>query len=426
MNNKMISTRGKDSASIDEAILSGLAKDGGLYVPEIFPQYSIKSFYNIDDLSDFSAQLLAPFFLDSKITIDRHLCKRVFSFPLPLKPLINKNYVLELFHGPTLSFKDFGAQFFAECLGQLSEGSPTKVLVATSGDTGSAVACALDGKKNIEGIILFPKNKISPRQQSQITCWGDNIKAVAVNGTFDQCQQLIKKAFLKAGLKQKLTTANSINIARLLPQLIFYAYSSIQIAKLHHQSANYIVPSGNLGNVTACYWAKTLGFPIDEILIANNTNNVLTEFLSSGIYQATPSIKTIANAMDVGDPSNLERLLALFADFIEFKKQMNVVSVNDEAIKKAIIECYQNYNYLLCPHTATAYHRLKTVNQNKPWIIMATAHPVKFNEIIEPLLHINIPIPTYLNVLLMKQQHFLIIEPVQKALEALLEYEIRN
>ena len=130
--------------------------------------------------------------------------------------------------------------------------------------------------------------------------------------------------------------------------------------------------------------------------------------------------------MDVGDPSNLERLLALFADFIEFKKQMNVVSVNDEAIKKAIIECYQNYNYLLCPHTATAYHRLKTVNQNKPWIIMATAHPVKFNEIIEPLLHINIPIPTYLNVLLMKQQHFLIIEPVQKALEALLEYEIRN
>ena len=422
MKDKLKSTRGNDRVSIDEAILLGLARDGGLYVPEKFPEYDIKKLYNEESLILFSSHLLFPFFHNSDIKPDRAFCKNVFSFPLPLKHLANKTYVLELFHGPTLSFKDFGARFFAQCLEQLVQGKKTKVLVATSGDTGSAVASALHGKKDIEGIILFPKDKISLRQQAQIACWGDNISAVAVNGTFDQCQQLVKTAFSKAEFKGGLTTANSINIARLLPQIIFYAYSSIQVAKQYNELVNFIVPSGNLGNVTACYWAKAMGFPINQILIANNANRVLTEYLSSGVYRPGPGLKTLANAMDVGDPSNLERLINLFPDFAAFKKEMNVASVQDEAIKEAIIDAYHRYNYLICPHTATAYHRLGAVSTDKPWIIMATAHPAKFEEIIEPLLNIKIPVPEALNKLLSKKQSFSVIDPVFDSLFALLNH----
>jgi threonine synthase len=407
----MKSTRGKDIASIDEAIRSGLAKDGGLYVPEQFPPFVINDFYYLKDLCDFSAAVLAPFFKDSVLKIDRDFCQEVFSFPLPLHPLSATVSVLELFHGPTLSFKDFGARFFARCLEELGQGRLVKVLVATSGDTGSAVASALHNKRAIEGIILFPKNKISSRQQAQIACWGDNIQAVAVNGSFEQCQQLVKMAFANREHHAVLTTANSINIARLLPQIIFYAHASIHVAAQHGEPANFIVPSGNLGNVTACYWAKCLGFPINEILIANNANQVLSDYLMTGIYKPIQSIQTLANAMDVGHPSNLERLIHLFADFAELKHNMNVKSVNDEEIKKAIINCYTEFNYLICPHTATAYHRLSEVDLQKPWVISATAHPAKFNEVIEPLLDCVIEVPESLQKLLQKKQQVVEIEP---------------
>lgn len=418
MNTRMRSTRGQSHVSIDEAIRSGLAKDGGLYVPIEFPDYSISEFYNESDLIRFATRLFAPFFRESTLNINADFCRGVFSIPLVLKQLKNKHYVLELFHGPTLSFKDFGACFFAQCIQQLAVGQSTKVLVATSGDTGSAVASSLYAKPGLEGIVLFPKDKISLRQLAQIACWGGNIKAVAVNGTFDQCQQLVKKAL--ASVRDGLTTANSINIARLLPQLLFYAYSSIELAKKHEQFANFIVPSGNLGNVTACYWAKALGFPIDEILIANNANNVLTRFLDSGCYHAQASVTTMATAMDVGDPSNLERLIALFPDFNEFKKQLNVESVSDDAIKNAIIECYERHHYIICPHTATAYHRLESTNQQKPWVIMATAHPVKFDELIEPLLNIKIAVPEHLKNLMNRTQKVTVIEPVYELFEKLL------
>jgi threonine synthase len=431
----MLSTRGEDSASIDEAILNGLAKDGGLYVPEFFPQYDINKFYDLKHLSAFSSHLLAPFFTNSRIQVDEPFCKQVFSFPLTLHPFNDKKYVLELFHGPTLSFKDFGARFFAQCLQVLSSNryshtqSQTIVLVATSGDTGSAVASALDGKQNITGIVLFPKGKISLRQQSQITCWGDNIKAVAVLGTFDQCQQMVKKAFQhheqshdpKAHVPANLTTANSINIARLLPQVIFYAYASILDAKEQQALANFIVASGNLGNVTACYWAKAMGFPIDTILIANNANQVLSDYLDSGQYEPRPSIKTLANAMDVGNPSNIERLLYLFPTFDEFKKNVNAISVQDKEIEQAIRDCYQEHHYVICPHTATTYHRLQEVDESKPWIITATAHPAKFHEIIEPLLDISVPVPESLQKLLAREQRFTEIEADYEALSLLIK-----
>jgi threonine synthase len=411
MNSNWVSTRGSDEAAIDESIMQGLAPDGGLFVPSEFPRCVINDFYHYTQLSEFALNLLRVFFKQSAVSFNSAFCEEVFSFPLPLHQLTENKYVLELFHGPTLSFKDFGARFFAQCLGQLAADEPIKVLVATSGDTGSAVASALHGKKGVDGFVLFPKDKISMRQQMQITTWGDNIHALAVNGSFDDCQRLIKSALKQTIPHARLTTANSINSARLLPQMLFYAYSSIQVMKSHKQPANFIVPSGNLGNVTACYWAKTLGFPIDAILIANNANHVLSDLLETGSYHPQPSVKTLANAMDVGDPSNLERLVHLFGGYSQLRASLDVCSVSDHEIKQAIINCYKTHNYLICPHTATAYHRMSLIqSSNKPWVIMATAHPVKFNEIIESLLNVVVPIPESLAVIMKRKQHYQVID----------------
>ncbi|HAT1820820.1 TPA: threonine synthase [Legionella pneumophila] len=413
---KMRSTRGQCVSTIDEAILSGIAADGGLFVPDRFPNLTIKKFYEYGNLIDFSVNLLSPFFSDSNIDVNNAFFQKFLTFSLPLHHLFKKNYVLELFHGPTLSCKDLGTQFFSECLLRLIQDKNAKVLVATSGDTGAALAHALRGKKELKGIILFPKDKISFRQQMQITCWGDNIRALAVNGSFDQCQQLVKLAFAKSEYKGILTTANSMNIARLLPQVIFYAFTSIQLALRHNYPVNFIVPGGNLGNVTACYWAKMLGFPIDQILIANNINSALSEFLLTGVNQSKSVIKTLATAMDVGEPSNFERLFILFNSYSECKKQMNAESVNDEQIKQAIMNCYNEYHYIICPHTATAYHRLSAINQDKPWVIVAPAHPAKFEEVLEPLLKKEIPAPKQLKILLDRKQHYSIIEPNYQSL----------
>ncbi|HAZ7572536.1 threonine synthase [Legionella sp. PATHC032] len=413
---KMRSTRGQCVSTIDEAILSGIAADGGLFVPDRFPDLTIKKFYEYGNLIDFSVNLLSPFFSDSKIDVNNAFFQKFLTFSFPLHHLFKKNYVLELFHGPTLSCKDLGAQFFSECLLRLIQDKNAKVLATTSGDTGAAIAYALRGKKELKGIILFPKDKISFRQQMQITCWGENIRALAVNGSFDQCQQLAKLAFAKSEYKGILTTANSMNIARLLPQVIFYAFTSIQLALRHNYSVNFIVPSGNLGNVTACHWAKMLGFPIDQILIANNINSALSEFLLTGVFQSKSVIKTLATAMDVGDPSNLERLFILFNSYSECKKQMNAESVSDEQIKQAIMHCYNEYHYIICPHTATAYHRLSSINQDKPCVIVAPAHPAKFAEVLEPLLKKEIPVPKQLKILLDRKQHYSIIEPNYQSL----------
>ncbi len=421
MKSKWRSTRDPELVGIDEAILSGLAKDGGLFVPEQFPELLIAPFYDMNHIADFSHALLAPFFKGSMISFNRDFCQEVFNFPIPMKKFDEQSYVLELFHGPTLSFKDFGARFFAQCLQHLAQERKIKVLVATSGDTGSAVASALHERTGVEGFILFPKNKISIRQQMQISCWGDNITALAVNGTFDQCQRLVKAAFLKSEGQYQLTTANSINVARLLAQLVYYAFSSIQLEKVHQKPINYIVPSGNLGNVTACYWAKRMGFPIGEILIANNANRVLSDYLSAGFYQARPSIQTLANAMDVGDPSNLERLIDLLGDFTTLEHNLNVLSVDDNEIKQAVVGCYNTHKYIICPHTATSYHRLQTVAKDKPWVMTATAHPVKFNDLIESLLHLEIPIPEQLKIIMQRQCSHQEIEALDSALQFYIE-----
>jgi threonine synthase len=401
-------------ATIDTAILEGISPDGSLYIPTALPQIDWQAFSHYNTTHEFAYHLLNPFFQASQIDFNRASCKQIFNIPMPLFPLGQNQYFLELFHGPTLSFKDFGARFFGACLDQLSKDRETTVLVATSGDTGSAVAAGCSNHLNIKAVILFPYDQITPRQRAQMTTWGKSITALAVKGTFDDCQRLVKSALADKKLHKQthLTTANSINIARLLPQMLFYAFTSCQLKQKHHKDINFIVPSGNLGNVTDCYWAKQMGFPIGTIWIATNENKVICNYLETGHYKPKPSIQTLASAMDVGNPSNLERLQALFGDFHNIKHHMNAASTSNTQIELAIKHCYTHYHHLICPHTAAAYHRLEPpLKSNAVWVAVATAHPAKFERIIEPLLNVKIPLPQSLKTILARQESYTTIEP---------------
>ena len=383
------------------AMQAGLAADGGLFVPDYFPSIALEQFPTSLSYSQFASQLLR-YFIDEPLQAELDLlCQQAFNFDIPLKQLNPNTWVLELFHGPTLSFKDFGARFIAACLQRVPTEKPITILVATSGDTGSAVAAAFYQKHPIRVIVLYPKGKISLRQQQQITCWQDNILAVEVEGDFDDCQRLVKAAFSDPWWQAhtQLTTANSINIARLLPQMVYYAYTSVHFQAAHSVAPGFVVPSGNLGNVTAAYWAKILGFPIRDIAIATNANRPLTDYLATGEYHALPTQMTLANAMDVGNPSNFARLQNLFPNFAEFKANVQATRVEDPQIKETIKQVYQHEHYLLCPHTATAYVARTHLN-DQPWIITATAHPCKFENVIQDAIGIDVAPTAELTALL--------------------------
>jgi threonine synthase len=385
---KFISTRNKNiQTSLSEAIRSGIPNGGGLYVPECLPKIQLDLFSADKAYSEFAALVLKDFFTEDILSDQLPtLCQEAFNFPVPLKKINDNTFILELFHGPTLSFKDFGARFLAEIFNAFSTAQKITILVATSGDTGSAVASAFY-KKNINVIIFYPAGKISPRQEHQITCFGENILTLAVNGNFDDCQHLVKTAFDDVWFQDHmaLSTANSINIGRLLPQITYYAYSSVKFFHQYQTQAGFIIPSGNLGNITAAYWAKVMGFPIREIVMATNANRVISDYLESGEYHPCASIKTLANAMDVGDPSNFERLSDLFKTFEVFKNNVQAFSVSDDEIKSTIRSFYQKNHTILCPHTATACFVREKLSQD-PWIVVATADPCKFETVIEPLL----------------------------------------
>jgi threonine synthase len=413
-----ISTRNPAIArTLSTAIQEGLAADGGLFVPESMPKIDSDRLPSDLSYSMFASKLLMHFFeadtLGSKLD---SLCERAFNFPIPLKQLDSNLFVLELFHGPTSSFKDLGARFLAECLNETADCQKT-IIVATSGDTGSAVASAFHRKLHYRAVILYPYGQVSVNQEHQMTCWDENIFAFAVDGTFDQCQALVKSAFFDPEwrIMGELSSANSINIGRLLPQMTYYAYHSIQFHRTYGVSPGFIIPSGNLGNATAAYWAKEMGFPIRDIVLATNANRVLSEYLLSSHYQPQPSITTIANAMDVGDPSNLERLNHLFHSFEQFKKYVQAMSVTDGAIQKTIAEIYKQYRYISCPHTATAFHTHNLLDE-QPWIVVATADPCKFNEIIEPIINAPIPLASQLKHLLDRPNK---IQRVRASLEAI-------
>ena len=370
---KYISTRNKsEKVSLSEAIKYGLAKDGGLFVPEEIPKIKdIDSLKNIS-YSDFAAKILKPYFegdaLEEKL---EKICKESFNFDVPFVDLYDFK-IMELFHGPTLAFKDFGARFLANCLNET--GDKFKIMVATSGDTGGAVASAFNNKKNIDVTILYPNNGISKEQEDQLNCWGENIHSYAIEGSFDDCQDLVKKSF---NLNiDNLTSANSINIARLLGQIVYYAYYSLK-----EKNVNYIIPSGNIGNSMGCFWAKEMGFPIENIYLSSNSNTPIKEFLKNKEIVSLKTIKTVANAMDVGKPSNLERLQNL-PNLDNHLKYVKNSSISDELILNTIEQTYKKYGYILDPHTATAVAMFKEKSEkDKNWMIIATAHPSKFKEI---------------------------------------------
>ncbi|HEY6516132.1 MAG TPA: threonine synthase [Steroidobacteraceae bacterium] len=399
------STRDSElTAGFGEALAQGLAPDGGLYVPIAWPHVQASSFGMRETLAGIGAKLLAPFVAGDPL--ERALVEitsEAFDFPAPVVALgaSGRLAVLELFHGPTAAFKDFGARFLAACLGRLRgpAARPLTILVATSGDTGGAVAAAFHARPGIQVAVLFPKGLVSPTQQRQLTCWGGNVRSFAVRGTFDDCQRLVKQAFLDRDWQEAspLSSANSINLGRLLPQTVYYAAASLAVFRRHGERASFIVPSGNLGNAVACIWARRLGLPIADIVLAHNANRSVPDFLDTGDWHPRASIATLASAMDVGNPSNFERLRALYPELSEIRSAVSAYTVDDESIRARIRTGYQELGQVWCPHTATAaeaYARLPAERRdNGRWVLVSTAHPAKFRETVEPLIGRPVAVP---------------------------------
>jgi threonine synthase len=392
------------TAGFGEALAQGLAPDGGLYVPAEWPHLEAGALTARESLDGIGAKLLAPFAAGDPLAAALpEITAEAFDFPAPVVALgaAGRLAVLELFHGPTAAFKDFGARFLAACLTRLrgAQSRPLTILVATSGDTGGAVAAAFHGRPGIEVAVLFPRGLVSPTQERQLTCWGGNVRSFAVRGTFDDCQRLVKQAFLDRPFREEraLSSANSINLGRLLPQTVYYAAASLAVFRRHGERASFIVPSGNLGNAVACIWARRLGLPIGDVVLAHNANRTVTDFLESGEWRPRASIATLASAMDVGNPSNMERLRALHPQLSEIRSAVSACTVDDEAIRARIRTAYQELGQIWCPHTATAaeaYARLPPQRRDSGrWVLVSTAHPAKFREIVEPLIGREVPVP---------------------------------
>jgi threonine synthase len=421
------STRGEaPPVGFSQALLQGLAPDGGLYVPTQWPAAAA----GVDageSLPAIGQKLIGAFAAGDALEASLpEIVREAFDFPAPLVALTEESRlsVLELFHGPTAAFKDFGARFLAASLTRIPrpQGKVLRILVATSGDTGGAVAAAFHKRPGLEVVVLYPKGGVSPTQQQQLTCWGDNVTSLAVRGTFDDCQRLVKEAFLDPGLFPgvELSSANSINLGRLLPQAVYYAASSLTIERLTGQRACYVIPSGNLGNSVACVWARQMGFPIEKIVLAHNANRTVPDFLATGQLIPRPSVATLASAMDVGNPSNLERLLALYPDARVMADHLSAMSVSDAQIRERIRADYARLGATWCPHTATAaevHASLPAAERaGHPWVLVATAHPAKFREIVEPLVG-HVPVPVNLQKLFELPSHFTEIDPTLQALK---------
>lgn len=424
------STRGAEQASLDQALVNGLAADGGLYVPVELPHFVAADFADADSLLEVARVLLAPFFDGSALQAELPaILAETFHFPVPLTPLpseLGRANILELYHGPTAAFKDVGAGFLAACLSRLEgdAAAPLTILVATSGDTGGAVAAAFDQREGMRVVVVFPDGRVSQRQAQQLTCWSDNVLSVAVKGSFDDCQKLVKAAMSNAALSAqfRFSSANSINIGRLLPQATYYAYASLQHFRSTGRKPGFIIPTGNLGNAHACIMARAMGLPIGAIVLATNANRTIPDYLASLEWRPRPSVQTLATAMDVGDPSNMERLRGLLGDAEQLRKQIEVVAVDDADIRNAIREDFAEFGFATCPHTATATHTWRHLSAKArsatDWIIVATAHPAKFETIVEPLIGTRVELPPELEAILSKPSRSVMIQP---SLEALTE-----
>jgi threonine synthase len=424
------STRGAaPSVPISRAIAAGLAPNGGLYVPEALPRVDVESFDPHGTLADTAAVLLAPFFADDPLATELPtICAEAFTFDAPLRalPAHPGTTMLELFHGPTSAFKDFGARFLAACLQRLPRENTQDltILVATSGDTGAAVAAAFHRQPGVRVVILYPDGKVSPRQAHQLGCFGDNIHALRVDGRFDDCQRMVKAALNDVALQVKvpLSSANSISLGRLLPQMSYYAHAALGWWREHGTPLNFIVPTGNLGNAMACLWAREMGLPIGEVQLACNANATLPDYFAGDRYSPREAVATLANAMDVGAPSNFERLRWTFPDEGELRALLQAQSVDDATIRQTIQTHARDHDEVLCPHTATAMHVLDCLRDNgndMPWAVVATAHPAKFESVVEPLIGRSVDVPEALATMLWRSAQ---AEPLAASDDALRQW----
>lgn len=411
------STRGGcEPATASEALRAGLAPDGGLFVPEVLPALSPAALDPNLPYPERAREVLAPFFKGDELEpYLPGLCREAFDFPVPLTRLSDRVRILELFHGPTAAFKDFGARFLARALERLQSGekTPLTILVATSGDTGGAVAAAFHGRTGISVRVLFPEDGVSERQRKQLTCWDGNVASYAVRGTFDDCQRVVKEAFRSPEIsgRFRLSSANSINLGRLLPQAVYYVHASALFLAETGEKPALVIPSGNVGNAVGAYWARAMGAPIARIALAVNANRVLPDFLTEGIYRPRPSVRTLANAMDVGDPSNLERLRFLFPERETLEREVSARSVTDGEIRDTIRRVFEGSGLVLCPHTACAEYVRERRMPEAPSIVVATAHPAKFETVVEPLIGQVLPVPPALAALLDAPSRYETIEP---------------
>jgi threonine synthase len=417
-------------ASFKEATIRGQAPDKGLYFPEYIPILSKKIIENINSLSkeEIAFEVISPYVGE---TIPENELKKIISetinFDFPLIKITDNIFSLELFHGPTLAFKDVGARFMSRCLGHFVKNNDKNitVLVATSGDTGGAVA---NGFYNVDGVnvvILYPSGKVSSVQELQLTTLGKNITALEVNGNFDNCQQMVKQAFTDNDLTEKLflTSANSINVARWLPQQ-FYYFFAYQQWKEKNELPVFCVPSGNFGNICAGLLAHHSGLPAKHFIAACNANKIVPDFLTNGNYQPKKAIATLSNAMDVGDPSNFVRVLEIFdKEFNSLKKVLTSYSISDEETISTIGEVYTKQKYLLDPHGAVGYLSLKKyLDEHSPekGIFLETAHPIKFYDTVEPIIHSKIALPGSIQKILNKQKHSIKIDADYDQLKGIL------
>lgn len=387
--------------SFKEATLRGLGKEKGLFVPKQIPTLPTSFFEEITQKSniEIATEALYPYVNDSFSREElQRVLEEVFVFDTPVKELLSNTSVLELFHGPTMAFKDVGARFMARCLGKFSDkDNPTTVVVATSGDTGSAVANGFYKVEGVRVVILFPKGKVSPFQEYQMTSLGANIQAVEVEGTFDDCQALVKQALSDASLKRErvLSSANSINVARFLPQMIYYFFAYKQVKDLLGGKDWVVaVPSGNFGNLTAGLYAHAMGLPVSKFVAANNANDTFALYLQTGNYQAKASVATLSNAMDVGDPSNFVRIRELFDNNLEaIRKMITAVVISDKETLDEIAYLHNTLGYTLDPHSAVGHLALqKALLPSQYGTVLSTASPKKFDEVIRQVIP-SFPVP---------------------------------
>ena len=403
-----------ERVSFKQALLTGMPQDEGLYMPESIPDLS--KIFNQETHLSFQeiSYLISSKFIDRELSDNElhNIIESCITFDAPNRCVYDDIYCLELFHGPTLAFKDYGARFMARCMESFirSFDKEINILVATSGDTGSAVAHGFYDVEGVNVVILYPKDKVSYIQEQQLTTFDKNIYALEVDGSFDDCQRLVKNAFLDPSLQGKinLSSANSINIARLIPQSFYYMHSYMQ---LKDKSIPTVcsVPCGNFGNITAGLIAKKMGVPIDQFIASTNLNDVVPKYFETGNYNPKPSIQTISNAMDVGNPSNMARIMNMYANINDLKNDMVSWSFNEQETSDMISHIEDKYNYLIDPHSSVGilgllkYINMQNIKMNN--IFLGTAHPGKFADIIEPVINKEVELPERLKKVLKKEKH---------------------